>query len=519
MKSPLRIVYLEDDPADAELTRETLEAEGITCEVVRVETEVAFVRSLEEANCDLILVDHTLPSFDGLSALRIARKGWPHVPLIFVSGTLGEEVAIEALKIGATDYVLKTRLSRLVPSVRRALSEAEARLTLSYAQEALRRGEAYLVEGQKLSNTGSFGWDFSTGRIYWSQQTFRIFGYEPPTEPTLELVLHRTYPEDKAMVRQAIDRIWLERRKFEFEHRLLMPGGSMKYVRVVGQPLQDASCKFEIVGAVTDITEQKLAEAALREAQSELAHITRVTALGELAASIGHEINQPLTAILTNANVGIRWLSRESPNIEEACEAMRRIVRDGKRASEVIARIHALVKKAPAAKEWLAINDAIEEIVVLIEPEVQRNGVALRTELASDLPPIMGDRVQLQQVVLNLLINAIEAMNAEHKNSRELWVSSRKANGTPSRSKKGAYETRGSGESEEHYILVTVRDSGRGLDPNNLARLFDAFYTTKPLGLGMGLAISRSIIEAHEGRLWATNVPRGAVFQFTLPIH
>jgi signal transduction histidine kinase len=288
---------------------------------------------------------------------------------------------------------------------------------------------------------------------------------------------------------------------------------------VVGHPSKSAAGGFEFVGAVTDITEQKLAIEALRKAQAELAHIARVTTLGELTASIAHEINQPLAAVLTNANLGIRWLSEDSPNLGEACEAMKRIARDGSRASEVISRMRALFKKVPFAREYLAINDAIEEIVLLTEAEVQRNGVSLKTDLASDLPRIMGDRIQLQQVVLNLLINAIEAMKAEGKSPRELWFSSRKTNGTPIRPKKGVKETRGSGESEGNYILVAVRDSGRGLDPNHLDRLFDAFYTTKPLGLGMGLAISRSIVEAHGGRLWATtNVPRGTAFQFTLPI-
>jgi DNA-binding response OmpR family regulator len=165
MKSRLRILFVEDDPTDAELVKETLAAEGITCEIVRVETEHGFTESLKEGDFDLILADYTLPSFDGLSALKIAQKGWPHVPLIFVSGTLGEELAIEALKIGATDYVLKTRLSRLVPSVQRALREAEERYNLSQAQEALRRNEAYLAEAQKLSRTGSFGWDFSSDKL------------------------------------------------------------------------------------------------------------------------------------------------------------------------------------------------------------------------------------------------------------------------------------------------------------------------------------------------------------------
>ena len=260
MKSPLRILYLEDDPRDAELVQETLASDGIRCHVTRVETEADFIASLEQGGFDLILADYTLPSFDGLSALKIAQQDWPHVPLIFVSGTLGEEVAIEALKIGATDYVFKTRLSRIVPSVQRALREAEERIDLTRAEEALRRSEAYLAEAQKLSHTGSFGWDVSSGKIYWSQETFRIFEYDPPTEPTLELVFHRTHPEDRALVRQVIDRVSQERKHFDFEHRLLMPNGSVKYLRVVGRPSKDESGSFEFMGAVMDITDLKRAE-------------------------------------------------------------------------------------------------------------------------------------------------------------------------------------------------------------------------------------------------------------------
>ena len=259
MQSQLRILYLEDDPGDAELVQETLEVDGIACHIARVETEADFIASLKQGGLDLIFADYTLPSFDGLSALKIARQNWPHVPFIFVSGTLGEEVAIEALKNGATDYVFKTRLSRIVPSVQRALREAGERLELSRAEEALRRSEAYLAEAQKLSHTGSFGWDVSSGEIYWSGETFRIFGYEPAAKATVELVVKRTHPEDRLAVQQLIDRVSHERVEFDFEHRLLMPEGSVKYLRVVGHPSKDESGCFEFVGAVTDITDRKRA--------------------------------------------------------------------------------------------------------------------------------------------------------------------------------------------------------------------------------------------------------------------
>jgi PAS domain S-box-containing protein len=280
----------------------------------------------------------------------------------------------------------------------------------------------------------------------------------------------------------------------------------------------------EGVSFVLDLSEQKRAEEALRrsqarlaEAQSELAHVTRVTALGELTASIAHEINQPLAAVVTNANASLRWLSGDSPNMAEAREAIRRITRDGKRAGDVISRMRSLFKKASTAKERLDINGVIKEAAVLAQSEVQRNRVSLQTELAEDLPLIMGDRIQLQQVILNLLINAVEAMSAAGDSPRLLWVRSEKVNETPRESGGKRFDGKAS---EWTHVLIAVRDTGPGLDPNNLGRLFDAFYSTKPQGLGMGLAISRSIVEAHGGRLSAMADPsRGAVFQFTLPIH
>ena len=245
-----------------------------------------------------------------------------------------------------------------------------------------------------------------------------------------------------------------------------------------------------------DITERKLAEEALRNAQAELAHVTRVTTLGEMTASIAHELNQPLAAVVNNASACLRWLAAH--NLEEARQSAALIIADGHRAGEIIGRIRALVKKAPPRKDWLDINETILEVIALARSEAQKNRVSLETQLSSDLPLILGDRIQLQQVILNLIINAIEAMSGVGEGPRELLVGSKK--------------------DESQGVLVTVRDSGPGLDPESLNHIFTAFYTTKPQGMGMGLAISRSIIEAHGGRLWAySKRGPGATFQFTLP--
>ncbi len=305
----------------------------------------------------------------------------------------------------------------------------------------------------------------------------------------------------------------------DFEHRLLMPDGSVKHVHVVVEAVWLDPENREFVGTVMDITARKQAQEAVSKAQAELAHVTRVTALGEMTASIAHEVNQPLAAVVTNANASLRWLSGESPNLAEAREAIRRIIRDGNRGGEIIGRIRALAKKAPPKKDWLDLNEAIGEVVAMARSEVQRNRVLLQTKLANDLPLILGDKIQLQQVILNLLMNAVEAMSGAGEGPRELGVNSEKVADIHGEPKEERYQNRGLVDTEWTHVLVTVRDSGPGLDPQRLSRLFDAFYTTKPQGLGMGLAISRSIIEAHGGRLWAkANTPYGALFQFTLPI-
>jgi signal transduction histidine kinase len=243
--------------------------------------------------------------------------------------------------------------------------------------------------------------------------------------------------------------------------------------------------------------ELRESEASLREAQTELAHVTRVTTMGELAASIAHEVNQPLAGIVTNGNASLRWLSGPLPNLDEAREAIQRIIRDGSRAGQVVARIRALSQKTRAARESVDMNEAIEEIVVLIGGELQRNQIVLQMDLAADLPSVVGDRVQLQQVVMNLIMNGVEAMRSVPEHERNLLV-----------------RTEGR-ESDE--VRVSLQDSGTGIDPETQEEIFDAFYTTKPGGLGMGLAISRSIVETHGGRLWVMrNQGPGSTFCFTL---
>jgi len=370
------------------------------------------------------------------------------------------------------------------------------------AEEALRRSEAYLSEAQRLSRTGSFGWDVSTGKMYWSQETFRIFEYDLSTEPTFELVRRRIHPEDRALVRQLIDRATHERKDFDFEHRLLMPDGSVKYLRVVGRPsTEDESGNFEFVGAVTDITERVRAEETVRKTHAQLAHVTRVTALGELAASVAHEVNQPLTAIINNANACLALLPTDTDEFDEVCKALAEIANDADRASAVLTRIRGLVKKSPLEKARLHLRDVVSAVLVLVRPEAAARRVTVQAQIPEDLPLTFGDRVQLQQVLLNLVMNGMDAMNSVEKQKRLLLISGRR----------DSYDGRPA-------ATISVKDFGVGLKPEEMEQLFEAFYTTKPEGMGMGLAISRSIVEEHGGRLWAEpNKGLGATFLFSLP--
>ncbi len=306
------------------------------------------------------------------------------------------------------------------------------------------------------------------------------------------------HPEDLARLMDEWRAALTDGKPLETEARLRRADGEYRWLLIRAVPLRDEMGKIvKWYGASADIEDRKRAEETLRKAQAELAHVTRATTMGELAASIAHEVNQPLTAIVNNGNACLRWLASEEPDLDEAREAARRVIRDGSRAGEVIIRIRALLRKTDTEKARLDINQAIREVVTLTRNEAAGKGVAIRMELAAGLPPVLGDRVQLQQVILNLIMNGIEAMASVTDRPRELLIRSR--------------------QHESDKSLITVRDSGIGLGGQDLERIFDAFYTTKSQGLGMGLAISRSIVEDHGGRLWAVpNDGLGAIFQFTL---
>jgi NO-binding membrane sensor protein with MHYT domain/signal transduction histidine kinase len=535
--------------------------------------------------------------------------------------------------------------------------------TLERQEEKLQESEAYLSEAQRLSHTGSFGWRVSTGKITWSEETFRIFQYDRTITPTVERILQRVHPEDAALVTQTLERASLDGNDFEHAYRLVMPDRSVKHVHVVARAIGDESGGVGFVGAMMDQTERKRderllagekqllemiargdsravildalcrvveelasgslssvllldpnakclrhgaapslpapyieaidgivigpavgscgtaayrgepvmvsdiatdplwadyrdlalahglracwstpilssegrvlgtfaiyarephhptahehnlvgqithlasiaiereqAEAALREAQADLTHVSRVTTMGELTASLAHEVNQPIAAALTNANTCLLWLAGDSPNIDEARAAAMRIVQDGTRAADIISRIRLLFKKGSPPREPVDVNELIREMIVLLRNEATRYAISVRTELSADLPRVMGDRVQLQQVMMNLIVNSIDAMK-DVEGPRELALTSRRA--------------------DTEHVLLSVSDTGEGLPSQQVDQIFKAFFTTKVHGTGLGLSISRSIVESHGGRLWAAdNVPRGASFHLALP--
>jgi PAS domain S-box-containing protein len=378
-----------------------------------------------------------------------------------------------------------------------AIERAHADTALKASEADLRRAHAHLTEAQRLSQTGSFTWDVQADDHTWSEEIYRIFGIEPGTKVTMPRIHATIYPEDLPAVGSVMGRALLGE-DFDLVFRIVTASGAIRHAHVVGRRNEQITDRPVFLGAIHDVTESKIVEEALNKARSELAHVARVMTLGALTASIAHEVNQPLSGIITNASTCLRMLSADPPNIEGARAVTQRTLRDGNRASEVIQRLRSLITGKQPKIEPVDLNDAAREVLTLSSSELQTNRVILRNEFAEDLPAARGDRIQLQQVILNLVLNAADAMRDVEDRPRQLLVSTARE--------------------DETRIRLSVQDCGVGIDTEDVEKLFDAFYTTKSHGMGIGLAISRSIIESHAGKLWAAaNEGPGATFSFSIP--
>ena len=359
--------------------------------------------------------------------------------------------------------------------------------------------QAYLrlAEAQRLSKTGSFITDLVADDHNWSEETFRIFEFDPSAKVTVQMIRDIIHPEDLPSFDAMIARA-MTGEDVDFVFRIGTSRGAVKYIRGMARVMLQSADRPLFIGALQDITESKVAEATLDKARSELAHVARVATLNALTASIAHEINQPLASLITNASICLRRLNADPPNIDGARETVQRTIRDGNRASDVITRLRALFSKKEFALETLDLNEITREVIAMSLSDLQRNRVILQSELAEDLPSVIGDRIQLQQVTFNLLRNASDAMVSVHDRPRQLLI-----------------RTQPEGDNR---VRLSVQDTGCGVNPQDFERLFEAFYTTKSGGMGIGLSVSRSIIERHHGRLWAEpNDGPGTTFSYSIP--
>jgi PAS domain S-box-containing protein len=426
------------------------------------------------------------------------RQGFARYLATGEARVLGRRIEMTAVRADGSEFPTELAITRIPldgpPSFTGYMRDITER---KRSEEELRRSEAFLAEGQQLSRVGSFSWRVATDEIMWSEQLYRIFEIDRDVRVTFEVIGTRVHPEDLSGFTEQIERSRRDGSDVQLEIRLQMPDRTVKYVHIVAH-CRDDSGQREYIGAVQDVTRRRRSEEALAKVRSELAYVSRATSLGVLTASIAHEINQPLAGIITNASTCLRMLGADPPAVDGARETARRTIRDGNRAADVMTRLRALFSKKEFSLESLDLNEATREVIALSLSDLQRHRVILQSELAADLPIITGDRIQLQQVILNLLRNASDAMVGVNDRPRYLQIRTEREGGD--------------------RVRVVVRDAGVGIDRQGMDKLFDAFYTTKSGGMGIGLFVSRSIVERHQGRLWAEpNDGPGATFSFSIP--
>lgn len=366
------------------------------------------------------------------------------------------------------------------------------------AEDELRRRQYLLETAERISETGSFSWDMSNNKLTWSTQMYRIHEIDEAVEPIYTDVLALIHPDDAENVRANVAKAFNGDGSADGEYRLLMPDGRIKYLSMSYRVITHDDGRRESFGVARDITRRRLAEDALDKVRSELAHVTRVASLGHLAASITHEVNQPLAGIITNASTCLRMFCAGEADPDRALKSVERIIRDGHRASEVIKRLRALFRRQDFTAALFNLNEAAQEVIAICSHDLQRRRIALTVDFEQTLPEVVGDRIQLQQVILNLVLNAADAIEASAHQPRQIAVQTRRA----------TFDA----------VQLAVRDTGCGITPDALNKVFEAFYTTKPNGMGIGLSVSKFILERHDGQLWASaNQGAGATFSFAIP--
>jgi PAS domain S-box-containing protein len=447
---------------------------------------------------DILLVNSSATTIFGYSASEMVGQPISRFLLQIRDDDMPSVSEIAAARKDGTEFVAEVAFGKVVASNKCAAVIYVRDITERKVDEkALRTSESYLAAAQRISHTGSFGWNVSSGEIVWSAETFRIAGVDPGVKPTLQLIHERIHPEDRASVKEIMGTSSKYGADLDFEHRFVWPNGSVRFVRVLGKAVPGKLGQIQYIGAAMDITSSKLAHESLQRLEERLARASQIATLGEVSASIAHEINQPLTAIIANTHMCSDALSKDPVDVATARDLVKEILDCGYHASNVVQRVRNLFRGGGLVRAPLEINEVAREVLNLIRSEASERGIRVEIDLEPELPEVLGDRVQIQQVLVNLCINGFDAMESLTDGARVLSVRTRLH--------------------DQAVIRVEVQDYGVGLLDQD--KIFDAFYTTKENGMGLGLPICRSIIELHNGRLWPQSDDRpGTTFCFTMPV-
>jgi len=493
MTKRLKILHLEDDPKDAELVSSALAAEGLACDILRVDSREGFTAHLEKANFDLILSDYGLPAFDGLTALSMASEKHPEVPFLLVSGTLGEEAAIESMKKGAHDYVLKHRLERLAPAVQRALKEKE--------EQALRqKAERRLAEAQQLAHLGAWDWDIATGRVVWTEEHYRIFGYEPGSfEPSYPKVMERIHPEDRSAVEEAVNKALQDHQPFVFTFRLLRENGEIRHIQSRGEVVLDKNGQpGTITGTAQDVTEWNRLENQLRQSQ-------KMEAVGRLAGGVAHDFNNILTVIIGYTDFLHTQLTDETLRTE-----LGEIKKAGERAAALTNQLLAFSRRQILQPRVVDINAVVADMEKMLRRLIGEN-IELLSFFHPALDKVKVDPGQIEQVILNLAVNARDAMPEGGKIMIE--TSNVMLDQDYARQHQGALTS-------GPYVMIAISDTGHGMSEEVRSHLFEPFFTTKVVGKGTGLGLSTvyGIVKQSGGYIWCyTEEGKGTTFKAYFP--